>query len=85
MHRAAGLDDLLLEPLEIEIEMRQRPVLDVARLVAQGFELGQAFGSSGAALDEAVLDMGERLLQRRVRQGVVSVLFEVSRGRLQHS
>jgi hypothetical protein len=48
MHLAAILDDLALEALEIEVEIGQRMVLDLARLVAQRLELGQAGGRVGA-------------------------------------
>ena len=41
MHMAARLDHLLLIALEIEIEMREHVVLDVARLIAQRVEFRQ--------------------------------------------
>ena len=41
---------LALELLEVEIEVGQRVVLDVARAVAQRLELGQALGGLAAAL-----------------------------------
>ena len=44
--------DLALIGLEIEIEMGERVVLDVARAVAQRVELGQASGGLGARGDE---------------------------------
>ena len=58
MDVAAQADDLALELLEIEIEMGQRVVLDVARAVAQRLELGQPFGRLPAPLGEADLQHG---------------------------
>ena len=48
---------------EIEVEMGQHMVLDVARAVAQGLELGQALGGLRALVDEAGAHIAQRLLQ----------------------
>ena len=42
MHRSAGLGHRFLVGLEIEVEVGERVVLDVARAVAQRLEFGQA-------------------------------------------
>ena len=43
VHVAAGRRHALLVVLEIEVEVRERVVLDVARGIAQRLELGQPF------------------------------------------
>ena len=52
VHLAAGLDHLLLIGLEVEVEMGQRVVLDVARLVAQRLEFRQRVDRVLALVDE---------------------------------
>jgi hypothetical protein len=79
--RAAILGHLGLEALEIEIKVRDRVVLDRARLVAQRVELGQLLDHRGAASDEARLRIGERGLQPLVDQGVAGILLEALGGR----
>ena len=79
---AATLDDLGLERLQVEVEMGQGVVLDVAALVAQRLELGQALGGARAAGDPAGLDLGQRRLQRRVFQRRMGIVREGERGRL---
>ena len=56
-------DDLALELLEVEVEVGQRVVLDVARAVAQRLELGQPLGRLPPPLGEADLQLAERILQ----------------------
>ena len=58
MDVAAQRRDLALELLEVEIEVGQRVVLDVARAIAQRLELGQPLGRLPAALGEADLQLG---------------------------
>ena len=60
--------------------MGKRVVLDVARAVAQRLELGQPGRRRGAPLDEVDAHVAERLLQLRVAQGRVGILFELRRG-----
>ena len=60
---AAGGMDLVLVGLEIEVEMLEGVVLDVACGVAQLLELGQGGGGLGPLLDEADPDVAERLLE----------------------
>ena len=55
--------------------MRERVVLDRARAVAQRLELGQPVRRFGAP-DREVARKGERALEPRVGQGLVSVLLE---------
>src|SRR5262249_58180939 len=76
VHFAAGSRDLLLESLEVEVEVLQHVVLDVARGVAQRLELRQPGGGRGPALDEVLLHMRERPLQLRVGKGAVGVVLE---------
>ena len=80
MHLAARRQDLRLVFLEVEVEMGERVVLDVARRVAQRLELRQRGGGGGALVDEAALDLGERRLQRRVGKRPGGVLLEPGRG-----
>ena len=49
---SAALGDLFLVPLEIDVEMVERMVLDVPRLVAQGFEFGQGRTCLGTLVDK---------------------------------
>ena len=81
MDVAAQRQHLALELLEVEIEVGQRVVLDVARAVAQRLELGQPLGRLAAALGEAHLQLGERILQVGVGQGRADILLEVVGGR----
>ena len=81
MHRAPGLPHLGLEGFEVEIEMRQRVVLDLAALVAQRLELRQAGGRGGAVDDEAAFHLVERGLQRLVGERFAGVLLEPGRRR----
>ena len=69
MDLAAVGDDLRLEPLEIEVEIVEHVVLDIAGVVAQRLELRQARGCGGAAFDEVLLHMAERPLQLLRRRG----------------
>ena len=51
---------------QVEVEMGQAVVLDVAALVAQRLELGQPVGGAGPVGDPAGLDLGQSRLQRRI-------------------
>ena len=53
MHLAAGLQHFRLVGFQVEVEVCERVVLDVARGVAQRLELRQPRDSGGAAGDEA--------------------------------
>ena len=77
MHFAAALDHLALIGLEIEIEMRQRMVLDGAGFLAQRVEFGQLRLGCRALGDETALDVEQRLLQRSVGEGLSSGRPEV--------
>ena len=77
MHLAAALDHLAFESLEIEIEMRQRMVLDGAGILAQPVELRQLGFRRLALLDEAALDVLQRLLQLGVAERLRGALLEV--------
>ena len=68
VHVAAGLLHLLLVALEVDVEMVEHVVLDVAGLVAQRVELGQRVAGLGALLDEARAGLRHRILQLRVGQ-----------------
>ena len=74
MDVAAQRRHLALELLEVEIEVGQRVVLDVARPVAQRLELGQPLGRLPAALGEADLQLGQRVLQVGIGQGGVDIV-----------
>ncbi len=75
---------LLLERLEVEIEMRQRVVLDVAALVAQGLELGQAGARGASTRGQSARHLRQRPLQLRVQQGRTGIALERRRGEGAH-
>src|SRR5690606_31135731 len=85
VHMAAIPDHFALELLEIEIEMRQRVVLDVARGIAQRFEFRQFSSGLGAPLDEIAPDMAECALQLRILERRFRMLGEPVAGRLHHA
>src|SRR5262249_1124625 len=68
--------------LEVEVEVGERMVLDVARAIAQRLELGQPLRRLAPALGEADLQLGERILQVGVDQRGVRIVLEVVGGRL---
>ena len=68
MHMAALLDEALLIGFEVEIEMRERVVLDVARAVAQRVEFGQPVGDLAPPRDEIDLDETQAHSADRDRQ-----------------
>src|SRR5476649_593676 len=80
MNVAAQADHLALELLEVEIEIGERVVLDVARTVAQRLEFRQALGCLAPALGEADLEHGQRVLEVGIRQRAVDVALEVVGG-----
>src|SRR6185437_15139479 len=82
VHVAAQSDHLALELLEVEVEVGERVVLDVARTVAQRLELGQPFCRLPAPLREADFQLAERVLQIGVTQRIVRIVLEVACGRL---
>ena len=75
-------DHLALELLEVEVEVGQRVVLDVARAIAQRLELGQALGRLAPALGEADLQLGQRILQVGIGERLADIVLEVVGGRL---
>ncbi len=77
---AAQRRHLALELLEIEVEVGQSVVLDVARAIAQRLELGQALGRLAPAFGEADLQLGKRVLQIGVGQRGVDIVVEVVGG-----
>src|SRR3954469_21514353 len=79
MHLPAGVAHAPLVGFEIEVEVLQRMVLDVARSVAQRIELGQALRHLAPTRDEVHLDELQRLLQARVRECVARIVLEVRR------
>ncbi len=82
MHLAAALDHVPLEFLEIEVEMRQRMILDALAFLAQRLELGQPLDRRQALQREAGLGHAERGLQRRVGKGLARVALEGVAGRI---
>ena len=70
--------DLALVGLEIEVEMGERVVLDVAGAVAQRVELGQPSHRFGAPRHE-IAGVMQRALQPRVAQRLVDVFLETRR------
>ncbi len=73
---AAALDDLLLVFLEIEVEVGQDVVLDVAGLVAQVVEFGEFVAGGGAFGDEAVAAAAQRELEVLVVERAAGVGLE---------
>ena len=84
MDLAAGREDLPLVLFEIEIQMGQRVVLDVAGGVPQLLELRQSRHRRGATRDEAGTAAGERLLQAAIAQSAMGVFLERVGGGGQH-
>ena len=80
MHVPARCRHLLLISLEIEVEMLQGVVFDVARRVPQGLEFRQPFGRLLPLVDEALLDVPQRLLELRVAERARGILLEIRRG-----
>ena len=80
VHLAAGASPRSPPSLQVEVEIRQRVVLDVARDVAELLEFRQCGDGGGAAGDEAGAAARERLLQAGIVEGAVGVLLEGGRG-----
>ena len=76
MDGAAGFFDLGGVGFEVEIQVRQSVVLDVAGGVAQRFEFRHACDRRGTARDEAGAAAGEGFLQAGIAQGLVGVFLE---------
>ena len=76
VHVAAGSEHLGFPLLQVEVEMRQRVVLDVARDVAQPLELRQRGDRGGPARDEAGAAARQRPLQPGIGERAVGVLLE---------
>ena len=80
VNMAAQRRHLALELFEIEVEVGQSVVLDVARAIAQRLELGQALGRLATAFGEANLQLGQRILQVGVGQRRIDIVVEVVGG-----
>ena len=79
MHLPTGRQHVRLERLQIEIEVRQRMILDVPPDVAQPLELRQPRHGGTTARHELRLTELQRLLQRRIGQRLMGVLLEGGR------
>ena len=77
---AAGIGNLLLVGLEIEVEMRQRVVLDLARGGPQRIEFRQGVAGAGTTRDKAASGVLQRALQIGVGKGGRRIGFEGVRG-----
>jgi hypothetical protein len=77
---AAQRRHLALELFEVEVEVGQGVVLDVAGAIAQRLELGQALGRLTTAFGEADLQLGKRVLQIGVGECCVDIVLEVMGG-----
>ena len=82
MHLAAIGDDILLETLEIEIEMRERMVLDRDAFVAQRLEFRQPRDRLGALFRKTGAHHGHRALQIGVAERAMRIRLEGVAGRL---
>ena len=80
MDVAAGGGDARLVGLEIEVEMRERVVLDRLAGLPQRLEFRQVRHRLGALVDEMAAHIGERALQLRIGKRVPGVRLEVLRG-----
>ena len=80
MHLGAGRRRLRLPGLEVEVEVGERVVLDVAADVAQRLELRQAVAGGGALCDQPGRQAGQRPLQLAVGERRAGVALEGERG-----
>ena len=76
MHMSPRLRDLGLIALEIEVEMRERVILDVARRFAQRLEFRQPVDRALALSDEIRAHMSKRALQLLVLHGAHGIALE---------
>jgi hypothetical protein len=76
---AARLAHLALIHLQIDVEMGEHMVAQVARLIAQRLELRQAGCGCGATGDEIGAHVAERLLQLRVVERATRIVLEALR------
>ncbi len=76
MDHAAGLLHLGGIGFQVEVQVGQSVVLDVAADVAQRLEFRQGGDRGGAALQEGTLGGAQRLLQPGIRQGAGGILLE---------
>ena len=84
MHLAARFQHLCLVGFQVEIEVLQRMVLDIARGVPQLLELRQCGHRRGPPGDEAGTAARQGLLQAGVAQRRMGVLLESGGGRDVH-
>ena len=82
MHMSARRRHLLLVGLEIEVEMGERMVLDVARAVAQRLEFRQLGNGDLPSGREADAQLAHGFLQLRIVQRLVRIVLEMRRGRI---
>ena len=68
VHLAAGRHDIGLERFEIEIEMRQRVILDCTAGFPQSLPFRQCRNGTRPAVYEARAHVAERSLERRIAQ-----------------
>src|SRR5215469_872585 len=80
VHLSAVGDHFLLEGFEIEIEMRQRVLLDRHRLLAQLLPFGQLRHRVRAALGESAAQIDHRALQIGIAERMVRVGLEGAAG-----
>ncbi len=80
MHRAARALHVGGIGLEVEVEVRDRVILDVPPDVPKLLELRQPPHGGGAALEEGPLGGGQRLLQAGIGHRPAGVFLELRRG-----
>ena len=84
MHRAASRFHIGGIGFQIEIQIREGVVLDVAPDFAQLFEFRQARNRIATALQEGALGLAQSLLQPGIAHGAGGVFLELRRGDLNH-
>ena len=84
MHRAASGFHIGRVCLQVEIQISQRVVLDVAPDLSQLLEFRQASHGISAALQKSALGLAQSLLQPGIANGAGSVFLELRRGDLNH-
>src|SRR5262249_35646649 len=77
-------DHLGLEALEIDVEVVEDMVLDVARMVAQRLELREPRRGGRAPFHEVLLHMDERPLQLGIIERAPGVVLEAAAGGVLH-
>ena len=80
MHHASGGFHVAGEGFQVEIQIRQSVVLDVAGNIAQRLKFRQIPHRAGAAGHELRPGIGQRLLQAGIDDGRAGVLLEFRAG-----